>query len=216
MLDTMTELENLGLDGAHGVTRRSGLLHATRVATRRGWRAVESLAVGDEVLTFDAGLQPITAIERVINWPDHKTCPDHAAPFEIPAGVLGNAERIWMLPAQLVVVESDLAETLTGDPFALVPVDVLDGWRGIRRVDPRAPHLVVILHFADDQVIYAGDGALVHTQAEASMVEAMMDDDPAYLPLDRATARLVADHLRAADTRGEREQEHDRGAWSHG
>ena len=133
MFDMMTEEALPGFEydtESHGVARRSGLLHSTRVATSMGWREVEALAVGDKVLTFDAGLQPITAIERVINWPDHATCPDHAAPFEVPAGVLGNSERIWMLPNQLVVVESDLAETLTGDPFALVPVDVLDGWRG--------------------------------------------------------------------------------------
>ncbi|MEM1232595.1 MAG: Hint domain-containing protein [Pseudomonadota bacterium] len=202
LMDTAHSGLEIDLDSQFGVTRRSGLLHSTRVATRVGsdvtWREVEALAVGDEVLTFDNGFQRITAVERVVNWPDHKTCPDHAAPFEVPAGVLGNRELIWMLPNQLVVVESDRAEELTGDPFALVPVDVLEGWKGIQRVAPRAPHLVVILHFAEDQVIYAGDGALVFCQAEGEMLDHAFEA-PAYDALDRPVAHAVADSLRAAE-----------------
>jgi len=201
MFDMMEDaLPGLEIDFSNefGVTRRSGLLHSTRVATRMGWRAVEALTVGDEVLTFDNGLQPITAVERIINWPDHRTCPDHAAPFEVPAGVLGNKERVWMLPNQLVMVESDLAEQMTGDPFALVPVDELEGWQGIKRVAPRAPHLVVVLHFADDEVIYAGDGALIFTQAEGSLLDYCPAAE-AYVPLDRPVAQAVADDLRARE-----------------
>ncbi|MEM6727145.1 MAG: Hint domain-containing protein, partial [Pseudomonadota bacterium] len=179
--------------GASGVVRRSGLLHATRVATEDGWRAVETLSVGDRVLTFDGGLQPIVAVSRVINWPDHATCPDHAAPLEVPAGVLGNRETISMLPNQLVLVESDYAEDLTGDPFVLLPVEALEGWRGIERVAPRAPHEVIVLHFAEDQVIFAGDGALVHMQREARMLDLVWEENAAaYHVLDRAEAQAVA------------------------
>ncbi|MEM6478362.1 MAG: Hint domain-containing protein, partial [Pseudomonadota bacterium] len=175
MFDALNTVDT-GLDEIPGATRRNGLLHATRVATKAGWREVETIAVGEEVLTFDDGFQTVTAITRAVNWPDHETCPDHVAPFEVPAGVLGNRERVWMLPNQLVVVESDLAEDLTGDPFALVPVDVLEGWRGITRVEPRAPHIVVVLHFEKDQVIYAGDGALVHMQRDLTMLDLLRDD----------------------------------------
>ncbi|MEM9350850.1 MAG: Hint domain-containing protein [Pseudomonadota bacterium] len=201
MFDLMDEAQKgikIDFENEFGVTRRSGLLHSTRVATRMGWREVEALTVGDDVLTFDNGMQKITAIERVINWPDHNTCPDHAAPYEVPVGVLGNKERIWMLPNQLVVVESDLAEELTGDPFALIPVAVLDGLKGIKRVAPRAPHLVVVLHFEDDQIIYAGDGALVFAQAEGFMLDHIYGEFD-YEPLDGAQAQAVADDLRARD-----------------
>ncbi|MEM8618059.1 MAG: Hint domain-containing protein [Pseudomonadota bacterium] len=201
MFDLMDEAQQgieIDYDNEFGVTRRSGLLHSTRVATRMGWREVEALTVGDEVLTFDNGMQKIAAVERVINWPDHKTCPDHAAPYEVPAGVLGNKERIWVLPNQLVVVESDLAEELTGDPFALIPVSALDGWQEIRRVAPRAPHLVVVLHFERDQVIYAGDGALVFAQAEGFMLDYVFGAAD-YEPLDGDQAKAVADDLRAKD-----------------
>ncbi|MEM1235743.1 MAG: Hint domain-containing protein [Pseudomonadota bacterium] len=209
MFDLMTKeaVASVAIDldlGGTKLTRRSGLLHSTRLATRAGWREVESLAVGDEVLTFDSGFQPVTAIERVINWPDQETCPDHVAPFEIPAGVLGNHERVCVLPNQLVVVESDLAEELTGDPFALVPVDVLDGWLGIQRVLPRAPHEVVAVHFAQDQVVYAGDGALLHVQADASILDTALGTHEArYQPLERPIARLIADDLKAKSGRNQ-------------
>ena len=201
MFDTITE--HLFEDGSEmaeacGIMRRSGLLHSTRVATRFGWRPVQQLIAGDEVLTFDHGFQRITAIEHAINWPDHKTCPEHAAPLMVPAGVLGNSEKIWMLPAQLVVVESDMAEILTGDPFALVPVDVLEGWKGITRVAPRAPHLVVVLHFEEDEVIYAGNGALLHSQGQGTMLDHLFGD-VGYTPLERHQAKMVADDLRAQD-----------------
>ena len=202
MFDAMDETARLGygldFENDFGVTRRSGLLHHTSVATPGGWQDVEAIRVGDRILTFDHGYQAVTALERVINWPDHKTCPDHAAPFEVPAGALCNADQIWMLPNQLVVVESDTAEALTGDPFALLTVEMLNGWKGICRVAPRAPHLVVILHFARDQVIYAGDGALVFAQAERSMLSHAWEQAP-YVPLDRAFAQAVADELRAQE-----------------
>ena len=201
MFDQMEDaLPGLEIDFSNqfGVTRRSGLLHSTRVATNLGWRAVEALAAGDEVLTFDRGPQRIVEIDRIINWPDHKTCPDHAAPVEVPAGVLGNQERIWMLPNQVVMVESDIAEARTGDPFALVPVSTLEGWRGIKRVSLRAPHLVVVLHFARDEVIYVGQGTLAFMPAQGSLLDHAYGASM-YEPLDQREARSVIDGLRAAD-----------------
>ena len=41
--------------------RTTGLVAGTRIATAMGWRAVEAIAVGDLVLTFDNGLQPVVA-----------------------------------------------------------------------------------------------------------------------------------------------------------
>ncbi|MEM1101074.1 MAG: Hint domain-containing protein [Pseudomonadota bacterium] len=180
------------------INRRSGLLHSTRVATPGGWRVAESIALGDEVLTFDNGFQRVTGIERVLNWPDHASCPDHAAPFEVPAHALGNSERLLMLPNQLVLVESDLAEQMTGDPFALLTVEMLAGWKGISRVTPRAPHLVIVLHFGQDEVIYAGDGALLHCQSDAGILDCI-HSEVAYLPLERAEARAVVEDLHARE-----------------
>lgn len=195
--DALPGLE-IDFSNQFGVTRRSGLLHSTRVATSMGWRAVEALAIGDEVLTFDNGGQKIVDIERIINWPDHKTCPDHAAPLEVPAGVLGNRERIWMLPNQVVMVESDIAEAQTGDPFALVPVSTLEGWRGVKRVSPRAPHLVIVLHFERDELIYVGQGMLAFTPAQRSILDHAFGASM-YEPLDQSEAKSVVDGLRAAD-----------------
>lgn len=47
-----------------GVMDTRDLLSGTRVATVMGWRAVEALAAGDVVLTFDSGLQKLTEVRR--------------------------------------------------------------------------------------------------------------------------------------------------------
>lgn len=183
-----------------GVSRRSGLLHSTRVATDRGWREAEALCVGDRVLTFDNGYQRLVSVERVVNWPDHETCPDHVAPFAVPEGALGNKDHLWVLPNQRVLVKSDLAKAKTGDPFALVPIKMLAGWRGITRVAPRAPHLVIVLHFAQDEVIYAGEGALLLMQAQGSQLNLEAQSMP-YGAYQIDHAQAVADCLRAGHGR---------------
>ena len=47
-----------------------GLMAGTRVASNLGWRAVEALAPGDLVLTFDNGMQPIAEVRRSSIWLD--------------------------------------------------------------------------------------------------------------------------------------------------
>ena len=42
--------------------RLSGFTTGTRIATVAGWRPIESIALGDEVLTFDNGPQPVVAM----------------------------------------------------------------------------------------------------------------------------------------------------------
>ena len=42
---------------ANGVM--TGLLAGTRVATAMGWRRVDAISEGDQILTFDNGLIPI-------------------------------------------------------------------------------------------------------------------------------------------------------------
>jgi len=44
----------------------SGLMAGTKVATQIGWRDVAAVAVGDQVLTFDGGMQTVAAVHREI------------------------------------------------------------------------------------------------------------------------------------------------------
>ncbi len=62
----------------------SGLVHGTRVATAMGWREAEAIAVGDLVLTFDRGMQPVRSISRGTLWKTLEDCPKSLWPLHIP------------------------------------------------------------------------------------------------------------------------------------
>ena len=175
-----------------------GFAAGALVATHLGWRPVEALTVGDYVLTFDNGMQPITAVTRGAYWLQPGDCPDHLLPIAVPAGVLGNDRPMTVLPEQCVMVESDAAEELLGDPFALIPAEVLLGFGGIERMRPWQGFDVVTLHFAQDQVIHVDGGALVYCPAAIAGVASVDFMTDAYRPvpyrvLDRDQAELLAD-----------------------
>lgn len=147
-------------DGA--VMKTRGLLAGTRVATVMGWRAAEALAPGDMVLTFDNGLRELVDVRRDTFWVADMMAPAAYAAVFVPAGAMGNSADLELLPDQGVLIESDAACDVHGDPFAVVPAKALDGFRGIRRMAPRTQVEVITLVFADEQVIYAEGGALIH------------------------------------------------------
>ncbi|MEP4247153.1 Hint domain-containing protein [Tateyamaria sp.] len=147
-------------DGAIMKTR--GLLAGTKVATSMGWRVVEALTAGDTVLTFDNGLQTLIEVRRDTFWVADMMVPAAYASVMVPAGALGNSQDLELLPDQGVLVESDAACDASGDPFAVIAAKTLVGYRGITRIAPRSSIEVITLVFADEQVIYAEGGALVH------------------------------------------------------
>ena len=65
-----TYLASKGAEGGYRAKTgvMSGVVSGTKVATEFGWRDVASLQAGDLVLTFDAGLQPITSVSRTPLW----------------------------------------------------------------------------------------------------------------------------------------------------
>ena len=137
-----------------------GITSGTRIATTIGWRAVETLAVGDSLLTFDNGPQKITAITRATQFVHDHIAPDFANPIHVPAGAIGNAEPMVVLPEQNVMIESDEAEARTGDPFALIPAKALVGYRGVDRFRALRAFEVLTLHFENDELVYVEGGAL--------------------------------------------------------
>lgn len=193
----MTDITGAYDGGATGVM--SGLIEGTRVATAMGWRPVEAIAVGDKVLTFDAGLQAVTRIERRALWSGETGCPTRFWPLEVPAGALGNREVMHLLPNQGVLLESDAAEMVYGDPFTLLPAQALDGVNGIHRVPPRHGVDVVILHFESEQVVFANSGALFFAPSSRDLLDRAFEGDtaPLYtvLPMDEAVVLAEAIEL---------------------
>lgn len=143
----------------------TGIAAGIKVATTMGWRAVEALAEGDMVLTFDHGLQPVTEVRRVT-----VAAPAGADPVIIPAGALGNAESMLVAPGQGVLIESDLAEDMTGDPFVLIEARALTGYRGIGPAHPAQGITLIALGFADDEIIYSRAGVLVQCAGDGCML----------------------------------------------
>lgn len=169
-----------------------GMAAGTRVAGTLGWRAIESVVVGDYVLTFDGGMQMVKSITKGVLWDDDIACPEEQWPLRVPVGALGNLQEMYLLPEQSVLIESDVAEAKLGDPFALLPAAALEGFSGIERVYPQEEIEVFILHFERDEIVFANIGALFFSPAEAPL-DLLSDFETArYQTLPMAEACVLA------------------------
>ncbi len=142
-----------------------GFASTTRIATERGWRRITDIKAGDRVFTFDNGAQTVMAVSRGSHFVASDSLPDFTNPIHVPIQALGNEEPMVLLPEQVVMIESDVAEELTGDPFALIPAKLLVGFRGIERFRSLHPIEMATLHFEHDEIVYADGGALMLSPA---------------------------------------------------
>lgn len=139
--------------------REDGLLPGTLVASANGWTAVEAVQPGDKVMTFDYGMQPV--IENRTLEIDLKHIPERKAfVMHIPRGALGNRVDMTLMPMQEVIIESDKAEQLYGDPFVLMPSLLLDGFEGISKHPVSGTITLHMLLFEGQQVVQTSGGAL--------------------------------------------------------
>lgn len=144
------------------ITAQAGLLSGTMVATDQGWRAAETLCVGDRLLSFDHGVQTVTELqrERLGGTPGHPAQLLRAV--EVPAGALENEMPLWLMPDQGVLLESDKALEILGDPFAVVPARALLGVNGIRLAAPARDASTTTLVFERDEAVYIAGGPLLY------------------------------------------------------
>ncbi|MFV0512604.1 MAG: Hint domain-containing protein [Jhaorihella sp.] len=101
------------------ITGHAGLLSGMDVATDRGWRKVDMLRVGDKVLTFDRGPQPLVDIQRESVHPGGRAAGDAICPIRVPKGALNNDTDIWLMPDQGLLVESETVRDVLDDPFGV-------------------------------------------------------------------------------------------------
>lgn len=166
----------------------TGFLPQTQVATARGWVPVGRLQPGDMVLTFDHGTQPLRDVLALP--PDEVLRPAHERAISVPTGALENRSPMILLPGQAVLLDTDHAEELFGDPFALVPAAALVGLRGISALDmPEDAGLWP--RFDQDQIIYAHGATLLFCPAAPGAVRA----DAAQSPLSIGEARKLVERL---------------------
>ena len=187
--------------GATGVM--TGIVAGTRVATSMGWREAGALQKGDLVLTFDGGLQTVMGVTRSPLWSGAGHCPAHFWPLLVPAGAIDNAKPMLVLPRQGVMLESDLAENVLGDPFALIPAAALDGVRGIERIYPNDPIEVISLRFATDQVIFAEQGTLLFCPAGGDLLKLALQGSREFCPYRMLPETCALELVRDSDGRGE-------------
>jgi hypothetical protein len=177
-----------------------GILAGSRVATPGGWRAVESLSPGDIVLTFDHGAQPLQEVHHVSMALPVGEWPVVHWPLQLPQGVLANHDTLRVLPGQLILIESDIAETMFGDPFALIPARALEPWRGIMPCPPHLSETAYLPVFDKEQLVYVNGGVLMHCPAMAT--QDYMRPGPEigqYVPLSLASARDLVAAMMAED-----------------
>lgn len=177
-----------------------GILAGSLVATADGWCPVESLEPGDDVLTFDAGPRLLQAVYRAHASVAPKDWPAVHWPLLVPEGALGNLNALRVLPGQLILLESDLAERMFGDPFALVPARALELWRGVLPCPPRPNEQAFVLGFADEQLVYVNRGTLLHCAGlEPDTLVHSVTQSAAYAPLSLASARELIAAMMAED-----------------
>ena len=172
----------------------TGLAADTVIATARGWRPAGTVEPGDLVLTFDGGLQTVTKVTRDAFWDQDGPCPEQFWPIEVPAGVMGNRDVMRLLPHQTVMVESDTAEDLYGDPFSLIQAEAMDEVTGAHRAPPQDGFEVIRLHFVSDQVVFAKSGMLFLCPSCRDMLDCVVEEqnDPIYAILPMDEARFLA------------------------
>ncbi|MBU2935911.1 MULTISPECIES: Hint domain-containing protein [Pacificibacter] len=178
----------------------NGFCAGTKLATNLGWRNVESLRLGDLVLTFDDGVQKITRIDRTVITDHQLGQALQDWPLHIPKGALGNHDEMTLMPEQAVMIESDLGEAMFGDPFTLVPACALIGYKGIERIKPRGAIDVISIHFDSEQIVFANVGALFHCLPAEGDLVADLANESAALGYDVLSMAQATDFVTAMRT----------------
>ena len=178
------------------ITGETGFIGGTCVASNLGWRGVDALCAGDLVLTFDHGMQPIVDVRRELLFAPDQGPRDAHRPVLIPAGALNNRSDMWLMPEQGLMVESDAAIDVLGDPFAVVPAQALIGYRGIARAGGYDRLEVTTLAFANDEVVYVEGGMLAHCpRPREILTDRPAPEQPLYDVLNLHDARFLVECL---------------------
>jgi Ca2+-binding RTX toxin-like protein len=147
-----------------------------RILTPHGERAIETLRVGDRVITCDHGAQPI-------RWIGSRTVPgtDRFAPISVAANVLDGATRpLLVSPQHRFLFTGYKAELLFGSSEVLIAAKhLLDG----RDVVASARTAVTYIHlmFDQHQIIYADGAATESFHAGTVGISAISDQSRAEL-----------------------------------
>lgn len=143
--------------------RLRGLTGGTVLETDKGWRPVDSITVGDMVHSFDGGLRRVQAVRR--HFATQAALDAHGVrPLQISGGVLNACSDLLVLPDQGVLCPVDAARN-GGQDHRLYAARDLVQRPGVTRRQVRQPLALVELGFAEEEVIWANTGVLLHCPA---------------------------------------------------
>lgn len=151
----------------------------TLILTERGQVAVQDLRVGDTVITRDHGPQPLRWIGRKHLAPDLLGLFATLRPVRIRAGALGPGlprRDLYVSQQHRVLVASQIARRMFGEPEVLVAAKHLTGIEGIEIVDSARPLTYYHLLFDRHEIIWS-EGA--QTESLFTGAQALKSLDPA-------------------------------------
>lgn len=134
----------------------TGLVAGTLLETSSGWRPIEALTVGDCVQTLDGGLARVLHLDRRTLRPEVET-----ALLMLPGGQYDACSDLLLLPGQHLLIDTLDDEAMQGAPFAMIPAQALAGPNVRRHSAPKAVDIITPL-FADEEIVYANTGVLLH------------------------------------------------------
>lgn len=129
----------------------------TKIATQKGECAVETLVVGDKILTRDNGIQTLRWVgQRNIDYAQLVAKP-HLRPVMLRAGALGGGlpeDDMLVSPNHRLLVAAEYTALELTEHEALVPAKHLVNQRDIRVVDMLGVHYVQLV-FGRHEVVMA-------------------------------------------------------------
>ncbi|WP_163026001.1 Hint domain-containing protein [Chachezhania antarctica] len=229
--------ENFVVAGDPGYPVFPCFVAGTRISTPSGTRPVETLAIGDLVMTRDNGVQPVRWIGSRTIEPEVMRRRKKLRTIRIEAGALGQnlpRETLRVSAQHRILISTADAELMFGAGEVLVPAVALLGLPGVSREDTAGTvtyfhflmdrHEIVTANGIEAESLYSGDVALraLEDQLPDAIFDDMETDDSlaARLCLKRWEAEtLISRVLQSAGTAGcpvdlAPEPEHDPGKLS--
>lgn len=162
----------------------TGLVAGTLLETATGWRGVETLNVGDRVQTLDGGLASILGLHRT-----QLTEAGHG--LLIPGGCLDACSDVFVMPGQHLLLDTIGGDFAGTAPFVLIPASALQD-DTIRRCALPQTEVITPL-FADEEIVYAQSGLLLHCPGIVDGA-GRLPEDSAFPRLEGAEARAFLRH----------------------
>ena len=158
-----------------------GIVAGTLIEGECGWVAAETLRIGDRVQTLDGGLARIHGLDRRKLHAAAETSLIH-----VPGGSFDACSDLWLVPGQHLLIDTVGDHTA---PYLLVPAIALTCDTAIRHSFPDTAIDIITPLFADEEVIFANTGVLIHCP---SVIDgAGRYPDASFFPrLDAAMARV--------------------------